>query len=471
MNTPTMLDRKDQPLLSPPEEEEKLLPPPPTGKLSVRPARRRSYWWLWLLIFAGIGYGGWRFYQRSKANQDAAKKAQAARANRSTSVVTAPVRRGDIPVYLRGLGSVTAFNTVTVKSRVDGQLVQVAFKEGQFVNKGDLLVQIDPRPYQVAVDQAVGQLARDQAQLKDAQVNLDRYQTLWEEQVIPKQQLDTQAATVGQSKGTIEADQAAIDNAKLQLVYSRITAPISGRIGLRLVDIGNMVHASDTNGLVVITQLQPISVIFTIPADNLPPVLKKLNAGIHLEVDAYDRDDKNKLATGSLLTVDNQIDQSTGTSRLKANFDNKDNALFPNQFVNCRMLLDTHRGVALIPVPAIQRGPQGTFVYVATPEGTATVRQVNAGLTEGNDAEIDGGLQVGEQVVTDGQDKLQEGSKIEGHTSQQPTGRRGRGNPGHSQTPGVTPVGTPPSPDQAPARPAKGKRSGQPQSGKQRTGE
>jgi membrane fusion protein, multidrug efflux system len=345
------------------------------------------------------------------------KSAQASGAPPSIPVAVASAERRDFPVYLSGLGSVQASNTVSLKSRVDGQIVQIAFREGQFVKQGDLLLVIDPRPYQVALEQAEAALARDQAQLKNAQLDYDRYQGLFKEGVISRQQYDAQRALVGQLDGTIKADQAAIDNAKLQLVYSRVTAPVSGRIGLRLVDIGNMVHASDTNPLLVITQLQPIAVVFTLPEDALPSVAQHMRSGT-LEVDAYSRDDTTKLAAGKLLTIDNQIDQTTGTGKLKAMFENVDGVLFPNQFVNARLLLETRKGATIVPAVAIQRGPQGSsFTYVVKPDKTVEVRPVKVALTQGNLAVISSGVAPGEQVVTDGQDKLQGGSHVEPHAA------------------------------------------------------
>ncbi len=409
---------------------------PPAPRLR-RPPAARSGWkgYLWLLFFAVLGYGAYRYFQAGEQKRQAAEAQQAQRlAHRPVSVAAVQARRGDVPIILRGLGTVTAFNTVNVKTRVDGPIVAVNYKEGQFVHQGETLVEIDPRPFQVALEQAQGALARDQAQLKDAQVNLERDRALWEAQVIARQQYDTQGATVGQYQGAITADQAAIDNAKLNLSFTKVTAPISGRIGLRLVDAGNIAHASDANPLVVITQMQPISVLFTIPADNLPPVLAKLRAGQKLPVDASDRADRNKIASGSLLTVDNQIDPNTGTSRLKAVFNNDDNALFPNQFVNCRLLLDTHRGVTLIPVAAVQRGPQGDYVYVVDGSQTAHMRQITLGISEGGDQEVTSGLAPGDVVVTDGQDKLQEGGKAQITSGAVPPGRI-QGAPGSSVAP------------------------------------
>ncbi len=385
------------------------LPAPP-----AEPRRHRRPWGLlWLLILGSLSYGAYRYYRQSEQKLAVQQAAEAVRmANRSVSVAATTVRVGDIPIYLRGLGTVTPYNTVNVKTRVDGPIVAVDFQEGQHVEKGQLLIQIDPRTYQAAVDQAEGQLARDQAQLNDSEVNLKRYAALWGYKAIAKQQYDTQAAQVGQFEGTIEADKAAIETAKLSLSFTKITAPISGRIGLRQVDVGNIVHATDQNQMAVITQMQPIAVLFTIPADQLPQVLAKLRAGAHLTVDAYDRADQVKITSGTLETVDNQIDPTTGTSRLKAVFANTNEVLFPQQFVNCRLLLEVRRGAVMVPAPVVQRGPQGSYVWVIQKNGTATMRTVTLGVAEGGNQQITSGLTAGERVVTDGQDKLQEGSKI-----------------------------------------------------------
>jgi multidrug efflux system membrane fusion protein len=413
------------PPVAPPAEVHRTIPPPPPPPSR---SRRMLVTAIWLIVLGAIGYGGYRYFLSSQQKDKAAAQAKEARsAPRSIPVGAAPARVGDVPIYLRGLGTAAAYNTVTVRSRVDGQLLAVHFQEGQFVQKGALLAEIDPRPFQAVLRQAEGQLARDMAQLNDAKVNLQRYEDLFQKGVVAKQQLDAQRASVGQFEGTIEADRANVNSAQLNVTYSKITAPLSGRVGLRLVDVGNMIRSGDPNGLVVITQLQPIAVLFTIPADNLPQVLTKLRSGAKLRVDAYDRDDQNLIATGTLLTVDNQIDPQTGTSRLKAEFSNGNGALFPNQFVNCRLLLETEHNAVLVPAPAVQRGPQGTYVFAVTAEKTAVMRPVTVGFTEGNDVAIDSGVRPGEMVVIDGQDKLQNNSKVDIRT---PNGGRvggGRG--------------------------------------------
>jgi membrane fusion protein, multidrug efflux system len=359
-----------------------------------------------LLLLSWIGCQG----------ADSNKQALAAAAPRAVPVAVTPAVQQDMPVYLTGLGSVTAFNTVSVKSRVDGELVQVNFREGQQVNKGELLVLIDPRPYEVQLETAQAQLYKDQASLRDAQLNYQRFKDLLQVSgAMSQQQVDTQKATADQFEGAVRGDQAAIDSAKLQISYCHITAPVAGRIGLRLVDVGNIVHAADTNPMIVITQLQPISVIFTLPQDSLPVVSKKMHQGT-LAVDAYSRDDQTKLASGKLLTIDNQIDQTTGTGRLKATFDNKDGILWPNQFVNVRLLLDVRKDSIVIPSVAVQRGPQGTFVYVVKSDKTVEARPVTVVLSQLNQSVIFPGLQAGDVVVTDGQDKLQNGAKVETRT-------------------------------------------------------
>jgi multidrug efflux system membrane fusion protein len=408
------------------------LPKPGARESSAAPPAK-SRWWLWIVILVVVAIGIWyyRGHSTSEAGATAAPgaagkgKGGAGGAGMTVPVVVATAQKGDLPVYLIGLGSATAFNTVTVRSRVDGQIVKVNFTEGQFVHAGDALIEIDPRPYQVMLEQAEGQLAKDQAQLHDVQVDFERYTLLFNEGVVPKQQVDTQQAQVGQFQGAIKADQATIDNAKLQLVYARITAPISGRVGLRLVDQGNIVHASDTTGLLVITQLQPISVIFTLPQDQLQQVLVKLRGGGQLPVEAYDRDDITKIADGKLATIDNQIDPTTGTYKLKSIFSNENNVLFPNQFVNVHMLVDTKRNLVVVPAAAIQRGPQGTYVYVVSGGDIVNIRTVAIAQTTGNNIGTSSGINPGDVIVIDGQDKLQDGSKVVTTTS--PTGGAGRG--------------------------------------------
>lgn len=419
------------------------------------PSHKKRRWWIWLLILAVLAVAVWYF--RGVAAKQAEKSSAAARArlgNQATPVSVATAKVGNLPVYYTGLGTVIAFYTVTVHTRVDGQIMQVYFKEGQFVREGEALVEIDPRPYQVQLEQAQGQLAKDTAALHDATIDFNRDTTLSSEGIIPKQQLDTQTSAMEQAKGATVADQGAIDTAKLDLAYCHITAPISGRIGLRLVDPGNIVHAADTTGLIVITQLQPIAVIFTLPQDELPDVYKQLRAHDRLPVDAYDRDDTTKIASGFLQTMDNQIDTTTGTYKLKAVFDNKDSALFPNQFVNIHLLVDTKRNMTIIPAAAVQRGPQGTYVYVAN-GNAVNVREVKAGLTDGNSIAIDSGLQAGEQVVTDGLDKLTDGSKIEvrSPTGGTPGSRKGQQSPTMDNM--SAPVQTPPSRKTKPTGPQK----------------
>jgi multidrug efflux system membrane fusion protein len=343
------------------------------------------------------------------------QQAQAA-APHAVSVAVAKVQQQDVPVYLVGLGSVTAFYTANIKSRVDGQIMQVNFKEGQNVKQGDLLILIDPRPYQAQLDQMQAQLFKDQASLRDAQLNLQRYTTLIPSGSIAQQQVDTQKSLVDQLDGQVRTDQAQIETAKLQIVYCHITAPFNGRVGLRQVDPGNIVHAADTTPMLILTQLQPIAVIFTLPEDQLPTVAQHMKNST-LAVEAYSRDDQTKLGTGKLQTIDNEIDQTTGTDKLKAVFDNADNQLWPNQFVNAKLLLETRKNSTVVPTPAILRGPQGTFVYLVKPDKTVEARTVAMSLQQGDITVVTSGLNPGDSVVTDGQDKLQTGSKIEPRNS------------------------------------------------------
>ncbi len=344
-------------------------------------------------------------------------------------VGVASVQERDFPVYLTGLGSVQAFNTVALKTRIDGQITQVNFQEGQDVTLGELLIQIDPRPYEVALATAQANLARDEAQLNYAKVQYERQKALYADGVIAKQDLDTQQASFGQFEGTIAADKAAIDNAKLNLVYTRITSPINGRIGLRQVDIGNYVQASATTPMVIITQLHPIAIVFTLPEDQLQQVRQRMAKG-SLAVDVYSRDDQTKLSTGKLLTIDNEIDQTTGTAKFKAVFENPDNSLWPNQFVNVHLLLETRKDAITMPVSAVQRGPQGTFTYLVDDKNTVQVRPIQLALTQGNVAVVASGVQPGERVVTDGQEKLQPGSRVaaQGPANQSKNGLAGEGN-------------------------------------------
>jgi membrane fusion protein, multidrug efflux system len=378
----------------------------PFRKSSAGFAKKNWKWLLAAIIILIIAF----IYFASGAMQS---KSARQTGPRSTSVVTAAAKKGDLNVYITGLGSVLPLNTVSVKSRVDGQLMKVHFQEGQVVSAGYLLAEIDSRPFEAQLTQASGQLARDQALLDNARIDLQRYRVLIEQDSIARQQLDTQEALVRQYEGTVKIDQGIVENAKLQLIYCRITSPISGRIGLRLVDTGNIIRSSDANGLAVITQLQPITVLFSIPEDNVPAVVSKLRAGKRIVVEAYDRAQVQKITSGYLLTIDNQIDPTTGTVKLKALFQNSRNELFPNQFVNARLLLDMKKGAVIIPQAAVQRGQKGTFVYIIKSDQTASVRAVRLGPADGDDISVQEGLTVGELVVVEGADKLREGGKVD----------------------------------------------------------
>ena len=387
-------------------------------------SRRIRFFLLLGLLSIGASFSG------CSAADSKQQKAQAAGA-RSESVSVAKVERQDVPVYLVGLGSVTAFYTANIKSRVDGQIMRVNFQEGQTVKQGDLLIVIDPRPYQVQLEQMQAQIFKDQASLRDARLNLERYTTLIPSGSIAQQQVDTQKSTVDQLDGQVRTDQAQIDNAKLQLVYCHITAPFTGRVGLRQVDPGNIVHATDTTPMLILTQLQPIGVIFTLPEDELPIVAQHMKNST-LAVEAYSRDDQTKLATGKLLTIDNQIDPTTGTAKLKAVFDNKDNQLWPNQFVNANLLLETRKNSTVLPTAAVLRGPQGAFVYAVNPDNTVEARNIAVSLTQGNTTVVASGINPGDMVVTDGQDKFQTGSRIEPRNinpANAPSGKNGFARP------------------------------------------
>ncbi|WP_243372170.1 MdtA/MuxA family multidrug efflux RND transporter periplasmic adaptor subunit [Geotalea sp. SG265] len=375
-----------------------------------RPEKKRRHRWGWLMLIVVL-VGVVIFFRYEQAKQAAREKGK--RPAPPTPVVAMPALVRDMGIYLDGLGTVTPVSTVTVRSRVDGQLMAVHYREGQMVEKGALLATIDPRPFQAQLLQAEGQMARDREQLRNARLDLARYRILWQENSIPRQQLDTQEALVRQLEGVLKFDRGQVENARLQLHYSRITAPAGGRVGLRLVDAGNIIHSSDTTGLAVITQLQPITVVFPIAEDSIAPVLAQLKKGARLPVETFDREQKHKLAEGTLLTIDNQVDPTTGTVRFRAVFPNEEGMLFPNQFVNARVLADVRRGVIAIPTAAIQRGPQGIFVFVVRGDKTVELRHVQTGITSEGETAIEAGLKAGELVVVDGAERLKEGSRVE----------------------------------------------------------
>jgi membrane fusion protein, multidrug efflux system len=441
---------------APPDNLTKHAPPKP-GQVRPQTPRRSRRGWVWFAILVLAAAGAYYLWSRKTPAQAGMQAPGAAGASQKKGfgaipVVAAKARKGDIPVYFTGLGAVTPIYTVDVQSRVTGELMQIYFKEGDLVHKGDPLVDIDPRPYQAALTQAEGNLVRDEALLANAKIDQARYKTLLAQNAVPEQQLVTQEALVKQDEGIVKYDQGVIDAAKVNLVYCHIQAPITGRIGLRLVDPGNIVQAPNSSPLLVITQIDPISVIFTLAEDQLPVVVQKLSAGQLLKVEAYDRTSNVKLAVGTLTTLDNQIDQTTGTLKLRATFDNKNNKLFPNQFVNVRLLVQLKQGVTLIPTATIQRNSQTTYVFLVQPNNKVTVRPITVGTVEGEDAEVTSGLKPGDVIVMTGVDKLQEGTQVAAHlTSGTP------GAPGPPAFPaGNAPANTNPMPAATPpARPAK----------------
>ena len=366
-----------------------------------------------IAVVAAAGYYYWHGQSTPAPAAAAPGKGGGRGPGGPTPVVAVPATQGEVDIIVNGLGTVTPLRTVTVKSRVDGELVRVLFEEGQIVKEGQLLAEIDQRAFQVQLAQAEGQLARDRALLENARLDLERYRTLFQQDSIAKQQVDTQASLVRQYEGAVAVDRSQIDNAKLQLAYTRISAPIGGRVGLRLVDPGNIVRAGDTTGLVVITQLQPVAVVYTVPQDLLPAVMKRVQSGDKIAVEAWDREQKARLAEGMLASADNQVDPQTGTVKLKAQFANDDGGLFPNQFVNVRMKLDTLRDAILVPSAAVQRGAQGMFVYVVRPDNTVMLRTVKLGPADGQRQAIAEGVAPGEMVVTDGTDRLRPGAQVE----------------------------------------------------------
>lgn len=405
-----------------------------SGSELYRPRRGR---WLWLLIVILAAAGGYWYFSQSASAPGApgGRGMMAGMGGMAVPVRLATVEMGPIEHTLKAIGTVTAFNTVTVRSRVDGELQKIAFSDGQKVQEGDVLAQIDPRSYQVQLDQALGQQKQNQAQLQNAQRDLQRYQLLFKQNSIAKQQVDAQAALVQQYLGSRKSDQAAVDSAALQLSFTKITAPLTGRLGLRKLDQGNMINASNTDGLVVITQTQPISVLFTLPQTQLPEVLKQVRAGKTLAVDLYDRDDLNKIASGELMSLDNQIDVATGTVKLKARFANEDESLFPNQFVNARLRVATAQSL-LVPTMAVQQGSIGAFVYLVGDDNKVHVQPVVLGRVDNKRVAISEGLAQGQKVVVEGVDRLREGALVQ-EVRADPAAVAGA--PAPSAAPGVVP--------------------------------
>lgn len=407
---------------------------------SASPASKRNRLWPWIVGLALATGGGYYAYRGGAPGEGGGGKEAAGmrggpgmRGERPVPVTLETLGTGELRVTVPALGNVVPRNLVTVRSRVDGPLLEVRFTEGQAVKAGDLIARIDPEPFKAALEQARGQLARDAALLKNARLDLERYKGLLAQDSIAKQQVDTQDALVRQYQGMVQADEAAVKSAELQLSYTTIKAPISGRVGLRAVDPGNMVKASDTAGLVTIAQMTPITAVFAVPEERLPGIRKRLREGKGLKVEAWDREMKNRLAEGRLLAVDAQIDAATGTVKLKADFDNKDGSLFPNQFVNVRLLLDTLSGVVTVPMAAVQQGGKGSYVYRLGDEGKVSAVPVRLGPVDAGKAAVEEGLAVGDKVVVDGLDKLKDGAKVEpidAGAVNAPGRERKRGGPG-----------------------------------------
>jgi len=409
-----------------------------TNSVAADPTPRPRRWWPAVAAAVILAAGLYLFYGHNgkKGAAPAVAPAGAKAVAPPAPVAVQAARKADVGVYLTELGNVVPIATVTIHSRIDGQLMNVYFREGQLVKRGDLLAALDSRPFQAQLNQYEGQLARDREFLSNARLDLQRYQILWKQNSIPRQQLDTQESLVRQYEGAVKADQGQVESARVNLIYCRITSPVSGRVGLRQIDPGNIVHAADTNGLVVVTQLQPMSVIFPVPEDNLPEVLGRVKAGARLAVDAYDREQKRRLAGGMLQTVDNQVDPTTGTVKFRALFPNSDNGLFPQQFVNVRLLVKTLHDSVVVPVSAIQRGSQGAFVYLVKADRTVAVRPVAVGETQNDDIAVTSGLNAGETVVVEGAERLKDGSRIEVREANRKPGQGGQGGQKSPAAPG-----------------------------------